>query len=220
MYAPLSAVPLRVLYEDEAVRVIDKPSGLSVLKDNTGAASLVDRYSEEFKESPLFVHRLDKGTSGALALARDERARKSLSRSFSKQAVEKTYLALVSGIPQARSGRIDFSLEKARKGKFRVAETGSGFPAVTEFQVLKDLGGECLLEIHPLTGRTHQIRVHLQALGHPLVQDPLYGLKRAKPSQEPALTLHAWRIEFPHPLREERILVEAEAPAWAARFLS
>jgi RluA family pseudouridine synthase len=212
-------VRLPVLYEDEDIRAIGKPSGLSVLMDNTGAPSLADRYLDEFKEPPLFVHRLDKGTSGALLLARREEARKFLSRSFAKGVVKKTYLALVSGIPKVRSGRIEFPLEKARKGKFRVARNGSGLPAITEFRVVKEAEEQSLLEIYPLTGRTHQIRAHLQALGHPLVQDPLYGLKRAKPSLHPTLTLHAWRIEFPHPIREERISIEAEAPLWASRLL-
>ena len=204
-----------ILHVDNSIRVINKPSGISVLKDNTGKDSLADLYEREFGEPPLWVHRLDKGTSGVLLVARTQDARKCLQRQFDKGEIEKSYLALVDGKPPDEKGTIDLPLEKARKGKFRIAEPGRGLPSQTDYEVLKKRKDHSLLLCRPQTGRTHQIRVHLQALGCPLALDPLYGSKRGKPSQEPHLTLHAWKIKFRHPESGEWVEVEAERPEWA-----
>ncbi len=213
--APFAALRDSILHEDDSIRILNKPSGISVLKDNTGKDSLADLYEEVFKEPPLWVHRLDKGTSGVLLVARKHEARRNLQRQFDKGEIEKSYLALVDGAPPEKRGIIDLPLEKARKGKFRIAQTGEGLPSQTDYEVLEQRGDQTLLLCRPKTGRTHQIRVHLQALGCPLARDPLYGLKRGKPSKEPHLTLHAWKIRFRHPESGESMDMEAERPGWA-----
>lgn len=191
-----------------------KPTGIAVLKDNTGAISIADLYQEQFRELPLFVHRIDKGTSGLLLIARTQAARAQLSRSFSKGEVHKIYLALIEGQLDQAEILVDRPLEKARKGAFRIAPAGQGLSSRTLFKSVSSQGEWSLITCEPLTGRTHQIRVHLAFLGHPLVKDPLYGHKRARPSAEPELTLHAWKMSFPHPLTGERIEVEAPVPEW------
>jgi RluA family pseudouridine synthase len=208
-------MPMQVLLEDPCFRVLHKPSGISVLKDNTGGASVPDLYREQFGEAPLFVHRIDKGTSGVLLIARTPQAHATLSRAFSKGEVHKTYLALVEGALETEEILVDRPLEKARKGAFRIAPEGRGLPCETLFKVLACLGDRSLLTCEPLTGRTHQIRIHLASIGHPLVKDPLYGHHRARPSLEQELTLHAWRMRFPHPLSGEAVEAEAPVPEWA-----
>lgn len=208
---------IRILLEDSSIRVLDKPSGISVLKDNTGRPSLDDLYERMFGEPPYWVHRLDKGTSGVLLVARSQEARADLQRQFERGEIEKTYLALVDGAPPSDKGVIDLPLEKARKGKFRPARSG-GHPARTDYEVVWKRDGTTLLLCRPATGRTHQIRVHLAAIGCPLDSDPLYGNRRGKPSEEPFLTLHAWRIRFRKPGGEESIEVEAPRPEWSLRL--
>ena len=212
---PPGPFDLKVLHVDPVLRALDKPSGVSVLKDNTGCPSLSDLYEEALGEIPLWVHRLDKGTSGVLLVARTQESRRSLQRQFNRGEVKKTYLALVMGTPPEERGTIDLPLEKARKGRFRIASAGEGFPSRTDYEVLARSQGRTLLVCHPRTGRTHQIRVHLQSLGCPLVKDPLYGPCRGKPSENPHLTLHAWKVEFRHPQTGERLKVEAIRPEWA-----
>lgn len=208
---------IRILLEDSSIRVLDKPSGISVLKDNTGRPSLDDLYERMFGEPPYWVHRLDKGTSGVLLVARSQEARADLQRQFERGEIEKTYLALVDGAPPSDKGVIDLPLEKARKGKFRPARSG-GHPARTDYEVVWKRDGTTLLLCRPATGRTHQIRVHLAAIGCPLDSDPLYGNRRGKPSEEPFLTLHAWRIRFRKSGGEESIEVEAPRPEWSLRL--
>jgi RluA family pseudouridine synthase len=210
--------PLQVLYETALVRVIAKPSGLSVLKDNTGIDSLTDLYQEQFHEAPLFVHRLDKGTSGVLLLARTIRARSYLSHAFTVGRVDKVYLAVVVGIPEPVEGVLDTPLEKGRKGSFRIAMQGQGLPSRTRYHLQATRDQFSLLECRPLTGRSHQIRVHLASIGCPLVRDPVYGLHRAKPSVEPDLTLHAWKLTFPDPPTGERVTVVAPLPEWVREY--
>lgn len=205
---------VRILLEDSSIRVLDKPSGISVLKDNTGRLSLDDLYERQFGEPPYWVHRLDKGTSGALLVARSQEARADLQRQFERGEMRKTYLALVEGAPPTEKGVIDLPLEKARKGKFRPARSG-GHPARTDYEVVWKRGGTALLLCRPATGRTHQIRVHLAAIGCPLESDPLYGNRRGKPSEEPFLTLHAWKIGFRKPGGGEFVEVEAPQPEWS-----
>jgi 23S rRNA pseudouridine1911/1915/1917 synthase len=180
----------------------------------------MDLYPHQFQDPPLFVHRLDKGTSGALLVARSPAVRTLFNRLFQQGLVHKTYLALVEGVPEPDCGLIDQPLEEGRKGRYRIAPPGAGYPARTTYQVLQVQDGRSWVVCQPETGRTHQIRVHLAWLGCPLVKDPLYGKVRAKPSIHPELTLHAWRLEFPHPVSGESFQVEAPLPDWAASLPS
>lgn len=205
---------LKVLLESPEYRVLDKPSGLSVLKDNTGQPSVGDLYPSEFGEPPLFVHRIDKGTSGALLIARTEAAQANFQRAFAKGEIEKVYLARVESATPERQGTISLPLEKARKGKFRVATVG-GLAARTDYEVIAEMESGALLAVYPKTGRTHQIRIHLAAIGSPLAEDPLYGTVRHRPSLAPHLTLHAWKIRFTDPTTANRIEVIAPPPDWA-----
>ncbi len=209
-----------VIREEAGYRVLNKPTGLSVLKDNTGAPSVQDLYPTQFGESPLFVHRIDKGTSGLLLVARAEETRAEFARRFSQGGIEKTYLALVWGRPEPEEGLIELPLAPGRKGKFRVAPPGHGLPSRTEYRLLAMGEGMSLLQCRPRSGRTHQIRVHLSALGCPLVKDPLYGRERGKPSRDPELTLHAWKLAFTLPGTVETVQVEAPPPDWAEPLLN
>jgi 23S rRNA pseudouridine1911/1915/1917 synthase len=142
-------------------------------------------------------------------------ARSCLSRLLAQRKIEKTYLALVTGEPAEEEGVIDLPIEKGRKGTFRIAPPGEGHPCLTKYRVFARRGQYSLLEIRPQTGRTHQIRVHLAAIGCPLVLDPLYGLVKAKPSERPNLTLHAWKLSFPHPMKQGKLDIESPFPEWS-----
>lgn len=219
MTLDFSQFPLPVIREEAGFRVLNKPSGLAVLKDNTGATSIQDLYPTQFGEAPLFVHRIDKGTSGLLMVARTEKTRAALARLFSQSGIEKTYLALVWGRPEREEGLIDLPLEPGRKGRFRVAQPGRGQASRTEFRLLAMGEGVSLIQCRPLSGRTHQVRIHLAAIGCPLVKDPLYGRERSWPSRDPHLTLHAWKLRFSLPGTDQMVQVEAPPPDWATPLL-
>ncbi|MBN2206970.1 MAG: RluA family pseudouridine synthase [Candidatus Aminicenantes bacterium] len=204
-------IPLRILYEDEAVAVIDKPSGL-VVHPGAGvhAGTLVNALLHRFPEvravgapeRPGLVHRLDKETSGVMVIARTPGVFVDLQRQFKRRVVQKTYLALARG-RVAASGRIDRPIGRHIKdGQRYSVRTRKPKEAKTDFRVLEQFDDFALLEVKPLTGRTHQIRVHLAAAGHPLFGDRLYGPKKAK-GYEPRIFLHAHRLGFLHPVRKE-----------------
>lgn len=204
-------IPLQVLYEDEAVAVIDKPSGLVVhpgagVHSGTLVNALLHRFPEVravgAPERPGLVHRLDKETSGVMVVARTSAAFSELQRQFKRRVVQKTYLGLARGrVPEA--GRIDWPIGRhVKDGQRYSVRTRKPKEAKTQFQVLEQFNDFALLEIKPLTGRTHQIRVHLAAAGHPLFGDRLYGPLKPK-GFEPRVFLHAHRLGFIHPVRGE-----------------
>jgi len=215
-----------VLYEDDALLAVDKPAGSLVVRGREGEAepSLVDRLSAARKERLLVVHRLDRGTSGVLLLARTAAAHKALCAAFEEGRVRKRYLALVEGTPPAEF-RVDVALVPARRGKTRPAKPEEvGKPSATAFRALERLGRFTLLEAAPETGRPHQIRVHLKYQGFPLAVDPLYGkrevLRRGDvggaPEGEVLLErtpLHAREVRLAHPLTGTELVVEAPLPA-------
>jgi 23S rRNA pseudouridine1911/1915/1917 synthase len=170
---------------------------------------------------PGIVHRLDKGTSGVLLVARTDAAHRSLAAQFSGRSVEKTYLALVQGKPESDRGTIDLPITRDPERRTRMtARLASGRHAHTEYRVLERFDRFTLLEVQIGTGRTHQIRVHLAALGHPVAGDPLYGAAAQAELTRP--WLHALRIRFDSPSTGERLTVEApiapELLAWKARL--
>jgi 23S rRNA pseudouridine1911/1915/1917 synthase len=228
-------LPLTILHEDRDLLVLDKPSGL-VVHPSAGHArgTLVNALLHHVSGlsgvggvlRPGIVHRLDKETSGCLVVAKNDAALQALQRAFQERSVEKTYLALVHGHPPA-SGRL--ATLHARHPRDRKRFTGkamTGKPAVTTWRVRTQLHGSALLEVGLETGRTHQIRVHLSELGHPLLGDVLYGGTRKGDVRVKAVqaglgrhALHAWRLVFPHPRNGRPVRCEAALPRDLARAI-
>jgi 23S rRNA pseudouridine1911/1915/1917 synthase len=209
-------LPIEILYEDPGVIAINKPAGLTV-HAGAGALSgtLVNRLVHHFQSlsqvggdlRPGIVHRLDKGTSGVLLVARSDAAHRHLAAQFAARTVEKLYLALVQGVVRADSGRLTKPIARDPVRRTRMTarvKTGEGRAALTEYRVLERFTGLTLLEVRLGTGRTHQIRVHMADLGHPVAGDRLYG---AAPAER--MFLHSWRIGFLSPGTDERVSVEA-----------
>jgi len=205
----------RLLYRDGLVLVIDKPAGLPVHAGPKGGPNLehyLDALRFGYPRRPALAHRLDRDTSGCLVLGRHPAALRRLGRLFAEGRVEKTYWAIVLGGPEAEEGRIDLPLAKRSELRgwwMRVDPTGQ--PAVTLWRVLGRAEGRAWLELRPLTGRTHQIRVHCEALGCPVLGDPIYGRDR-QPTPLPPLHLHARAIVLPLCEKKPPIRVEAPPP--------
>lgn len=205
-------IPLRVVYEDGDVMIVDKPAGL-VTHPSPGHAggTLVNALlaiggPETFGGiagvgRPGIVHRLDRDTSGLLMVARNDRAQQSLMAQLKARRVKKTYLALVSGEPPATVGRIEAPVGRDPRHRTRMAVVPNGRPAVTAYRVRERFGAWTLLEVDLVTGRTHQIRVHLASIGHPVAGDPVYATGEARhgPAGLDRLFLHAWRLELEAP---------------------
>jgi 23S rRNA pseudouridine1911/1915/1917 synthase len=206
---------LRIAYDDEYLLVVDKPAGLVVHpspghEGGTLVHALLDRgiAGGEFPDRPGVVHRLDRDTSGLLVVARSQEAHERLQDLVRRRELERGYLALVAGRPRSRRGRIEAPIGRDRHDPMRRSlDTDSPRDAVTHFQVEQLLPRHTLLAVRLDTGRTHQIRVHLAAIGLPIVGDPVYGVS------DPGLGrqfLHAARLGFQHPFTGK--LIEAESP--------
>ena len=216
-------IPLSVIYEDSEILVIDKAQGMVVhpgsgIHNGTLVNALIARYGEDFAasddERPGIVHRLDKDTSGVMVIAKTERAMKELQRQFAARETEKHYTAIAKGTLPEMHGFIDMNIERdPRDRKLFRAVNGKerGKEALTEYKVLKILSGYSLLDVHIHTGRTHQIRVHLKAINHPILGDPLYGVRDPRYS-DATLMLHSTTLEINHPVTGERMHFEAKLP--------
>ncbi|MFQ5843840.1 MAG: RluA family pseudouridine synthase [Planctomycetota bacterium] len=213
-------LPLRILMEEPSFAVIDKPPGVPVhpgrgRPDGTLANAIAHRYGpmtlREGHHRPGIVHRLDLDTTGVLLVARTEAAHAFLQAAFKGRRVRKEYRALAFGDPPWERDRIDVPLGRdlVRPDRMAVRFEG-GREALTEVEVAERFGSCTLLTCRPHTGRTHQIRLHLCARGHPVLGDELYAGRRRPPVAVPRLMLHALRLTFPHPESQEP--VEAEAP--------
>ena len=226
--APLQAapedLPLEILYEDASVIAINKPAGL-VVHAGAGARSgtLVNRLVHHFSAlsqlggdlRPGIVHRLDKGTSGVLLVARNDAAHRALAAQFAGRTVEKTYLALVHGQVRHEQGRATAPIARDPVRRIRMtAKLGTGRSALTEYRVLQRFEKFTYLEVRIGTGRTHQIRVHLASLGHPVAGDRVYGAPEAE-----RMFLHAWQIAFVSPANSQLVTVEAPSPKELTQWL-
>jgi 23S rRNA pseudouridine1911/1915/1917 synthase len=215
---------LRIVHVDEALAVVDKPAGLVVHPaPSHRGPTLVDELGEllgggEDPARPGIVHRLDKGTSGLLVVARSDSAHAALQEQVRDRAVERVYLALARGRLGSRTGTIDAPIGRAARQRHRMAVSGAASrQARTHFTVLELLPLETFLEARLETGRTHQIRAHFAAIGHPLVGDVTYG-GEAKYGLERQF-LHAHRLSFTHPLSGESLSFTSELPADLAAAL-
>ena len=187
-----------IIYEDENLIAINKPSGLAT-QGGSGIEISVDDFSREKKWQ--LVHRLDKDTSGILLLAKNNESADLLNEGFKNKTIEKTYLALVCGIPTKTIGVISIPLRKKLLGKNEkvLPDFEEGKEAITKFRLLKSFSDHALLELKPLTGRTHQLRVHCKEIGHPVVNDVKYGGKEAlKKDLNNYMCLHARKIVIPN----------------------
>ena len=212
-------IPLTILYEDADLAVVVKPCGMVVHpaagnEDGTLVNALLHHLDSlggiggELR--PGIVHRLDKDTSGLLLVAKNDASQLSLSEQLSARRMEKHYRALVEGSFREDSGRIEAAIARSRKDRKKMAVDEEGREAITEWTALSAGRGVTLLDVHILTGRTHQIRVHMKHIGHPVCGDPIYG--SPKGAKVPRLMLHAYSLSFTHPRTGERMTFTADLP--------
>lgn len=216
------SIPVRVVWEDEHLLVVSKPAGL-VVHPAPGhpAGTLVNallaragRPAGGAGERPGIVHRLDAGTSGLIVVAKSEAAYRRLVEMMSEHLVERTYLALVEGSPATDTATVDAPVGRSPRHRKKMAVVAGGRPALTRFEVIGRFGEAALLEVRPETGRTHQIRVHLAAAGHPVVGDRVYGRSRSLAARlgldRPFL--HAATLSFEHPVTGLRMDLQDPLP--------
>lgn len=220
------SIPLTLLYEDRAVVVIDKPAGMVVhagagVHSGTVVNALLHRFGSLSQEGgelrPGIVHRLDRFTSGALLVAKTDEAHRDLAAQFASRSVEKIYLTLVEGA-MGGSGRITKPIARDPKNRARMtARQATGRSALTDWEAIKAFRGFTLLRIRLGTGRTHQIRAHMAALGHPVAGDRLYG---AKPSPWNRYFLHAHRLGFRSPAVGQQVVAVSQLPPDLTEWMS
>jgi 23S rRNA pseudouridine1911/1915/1917 synthase len=232
-------VPLAVVYEDRSLLVVDKPAGMTVHPGaGRPAGTLVNALLHHVRDlsgvggvlRPGIVHRLDRGTSGLMVVAKDDETHRALAAQFASRSVEKEYLAIVHGVPRRREGVIEAAIgrDPVHRQKMSV-RAPRGRAARSRYTVVEALDGAALLRVRIHTGRTHQIRVHLASLGHPVAGDATYGGRRAPSSRGPAArealagldrpALHAARLAFTHPASAERMGFESPLPEDLDRLL-
>lgn len=207
----------RVLYRDGLMLVVDKPAGLPVHQGPKGGPS-VEAAAEALRfglpRRPELAHRLDKATSGCLILGRHRKALRRLGALFAAGRIGKVYWAVVRGRPPAEAGRIDLPLGRRSKQRgWWMKVDLEGLPAITDYRILGAGGDRTVLELEPRTGRTHQLRVHLAALGCPIEGDPVYGERMVAGGDPPPLQLHARSVTVPLYPGRAPVTVRAAPPA-------
>ncbi|MCK0208232.1 RNA pseudouridine synthase [Starkeya koreensis] len=206
-------IAARVLHRDGMMLIIDKPAGLAVHKGPKGGETLADHLDAlrfGLPAAPELAHRLDKDTSGCLVLGRHRKALADLGRAFADGTVGKTYIAVVRGVPGAARGRIELKLSKRSPTRgWWMAVDPRGQEAISEWEKIAEGEGFAVLALSPLTGRTHQLRVHLDAIGHPILGDSIYGGASRLPGG-PILHLHSRRVTIPQ--KKGHAPVDARAP--------
>ncbi len=217
-------IPLKIVYEDSVVIVIDKPAGLVVhptLDHPSGTVvnALINHLGKQEESDSLrpgVVHRLDKDTSGLLVLGKTTAATDNLKKQFKDRLVSKNYLALVSGVVEKEKGVIEAPIARHPKFRSKFTVSADGRAAVTEYSVARRFKNATLVLLKPLTGRTHQLRVHLASFGHPIIGDKLYGGKMLLNRQ----FLHASYLSFSHPVRNVKLEFESSLPDDLEKYLA
>ena len=222
-------IPLEILYEDKDIIVVNKPKGMVVHPANGNPdGTLVNAIMSICKDSlsgiggelrPGIVHRLDKNTSGAIIVAKNDKAHINLSEQLKNHEIKKTYIALVRGIVKEDQATINMPIARSKKDRKKMAVDPKGKPAVTHFKVLKRFDDCTLLEVNIETGRTHQIRVHLSYIGYPIIGDDVYSNGKNKWNIE-GQCLHAKSLDFKHPITGKQIHVEAELPTYFKELIN
>lgn len=218
-------IPLNILYEDKDVIVVNKPQGM-IVHPASGVyeGTLVNALLNHCKDlsgingvtRPGIVHRIDKDTSGVLVVAKNDYAHNKLAKQLKDHSMTRTYVALTEGVFKQDSGTVDAPLARHPQERIKIAVVKDGRNAVTHYKVLERYKSNSLIECRLETGRTHQIRVHMAHIGHPLVGDPVYGFNKQRFKLEGQM-LHAKILGFIHPTKEEYMEFEAEIPEY---FLS
>lgn len=222
-------IPLDIIYEDNDIIVINKPKGMVVHPANGNPdGTLVNAVMAICKDSlsgiggeirPGIVHRLDKDTSGAIIVAKNDKAHVNLSEQLKEHKVKKTYLALVRGIIKENEATINMPISRSNKDRKKMDVNKEGKEAITHFKVLRRYKNKyTLLQINLETGRTHQIRVHLSYIGYPIIGDEVYSNGKNEWDIK-GQCLHAWNLEFMHPITKEKISLEAEIPEYLKNIL-
>ena len=224
-------IPLNVIHEDTDLLIINKPAGL-VIHPAAGnpSGTLVNallHYCQDLSgiggvERPGIVHRLDKDTTGIMVVAKSDRAHLALSIAFRQHTIRKTYLAVCYGNPKTEDGVVDAPIDRHPRNRREMAVVREGRPARTLYEVDQEFEGTSMVSCHPVTGRTHQIRVHMAHIGHAIIGDPLYAGRQWRNLADPRLqaacrsfprqALHARRIAFEHPVTKEEVEFEAPLP--------
>ena len=222
-------IPLNVIYEDNDIIVINKPKGMVVHPANGNPdGTLVNAVMNKCKDSlsgiggeirPGIVHRLDKDTSGAIIVAKNDTAHIALSEQLKNHEVKKTYLALVRGIIKENEATINMPIARSKKDRKKMDVDKDGKEAITHFKVLGRYKNKyTLLQINLETGRTHQIRVHLSHIGYPIIGDEVYSNGKNEWNVS-GQCLHAWKLEFIHPITGKKISLEAEIPEYLKNII-
>lgn len=216
-------IPLEILYEDNDIIVVNKPKGMVVHPANGNPdGTLVNAIMSICKDSlsgiggeirPGIVHRLDKNTSGAIIIAKNDKAHIALSDELKNHEIKKTYIALVRGVVKENNATINMPIARSKKDRKKMDVDKNGKEAVTHFKVLKRYQDCTLLEINIETGRTHQIRVHLSHIGYPIIGDDVYSNGKNKWNIE-GQCLHAKSLDFKHPITGKTMHIEAELPTY------
>ncbi len=221
-------IPLEILYEDNDIIVVNKPKGMVVHPANGNPdGTLVNAIMSICKDSlsgiggeirPGIVHRLDKNTSGAIIIAKNDKAHINLSEQLKNHEIKKTYIALVRGIVKENNATINMPIGRSKKDRKKMDVDKNGKEAITHFKVLKRFADCTLLEINIETGRTHQIRVHLSHIGYPIIGDDVYSNGKNKWNIE-GQCLHAKSLDFKHPINGKSMHVEAPIPEYFEKII-
>ena len=212
-------IPLEILYQDDHIAVIVKPCGMVTHpapgnEDGTLVNALLYHLTSLSgiggEKRPGIVHRLDKDTSGVMLIAKDDASHAFLAAELADRHMEKHYHAMVLGHMKEPSGTIEAPIARSKQDRKKMAIDPEGRYALTEWTVLKEFPDRTLLDVHIVTGRTHQIRVHMRSIGHPVLGDPIYGTKNMPKASR--LMLHAYSLSFTHPVTGERLTFTAPCP--------